>query len=768
MSNGPANPYAACEPYTSVEGLTPDAAAIAAFLRALPHERFVIALLNPETKRTLAFSFERADIDANAAGVSSANAGGWNAYFRPGGYARTFAGHEHPEKADVRTGYVAHIDGDAPKTMTDEAERLAWCEAKAKELEADGASLVWFTGGGVQAAKFLREPITLGTAHEEFEEVNVAWANARGGDHCHDCSHLLRIPGTINWPDAKKRERGRVPTLARVIAHHPERTVDWASLPRATPKGKAKAAASVSIDTANVKRFGHVDELGPAVPDSVKVYIVNGEDPSSPGHFPSRSEMLFWVVCELKRAGVSDEAIYAAITHPDWKIGDSIREKGRGAERYALRQIERATAEVESESAEFEEHEGRKLPSQHNARVFLQRENVGVRYNEFADRFLIDGLTGFGPHFDDKASTRLRLLARSKYQLGVSREDWSDFLTDLGLYHRFHPVRDYLDSLTWDGKPRIDGWLVKYGEVADSEYARAVGAIVLIAAVRRITEPGVKFDEMLVLEGLQGKNKSTALATLAVREEWFSDDLPLDSDTKRFIEAIAGKWIVEAGELKGMRKGEVDALKSTLSRRSDRARLAYGRQPVELPRQCVIIGSTNSEHYLKDPTGNRRFWPVRCGEFDVEGLRRDRDQLWAEARVREARGDSIRLAPRLYPDAGREQEARRIADPFEEVIEPHLNGRTGKLRSHDVWTIIGKADPSRRTQEDATRLGETMRRLGWERIKRRFGDGPEWCYVRGSKAEREESLFVHTDADGVVTSVAAALDYSAITEGRSE
>lgn len=621
------------------------------------------------------------------------------------------------------------------------------------------ARLIVDSGRGIHAHYELR---TYAVASEVSTAVNerlIEWFRERSRlckfDGVANIARVMRCPGTTN---------PRTGEVARVLRREPD---SWASpalwmlvLPPSEVSSAPGSSPKVSIDRGKVKALSHVDELGERVSDSVKVYIVNGCNPDEPNHFPSRSEMLYWVVLELVRAEIDPATIYGILTDRKFKVSESVLEKGRGAERYAMRQIERATAEVESEGDEFHEHEGKKLPTQYNARVFLHREGVRIVYDEFADRFLIDGLPGFGPNFDDKASTRLRLLARSKYQLGISREDWSDFLTDLALYHRFHPVRDYLDSLVWDGKPRIDGWLVTYGMAEDSEYARAVGALVLIAAVRRIMEPGVKFDEMLVLEGLQGKNKSTALATLAVREEWFADDLPLDADTKRFIEAIAGKWIIEAGELKGMRKGEVDALKSTLSRRSDRARLAYGRHPVELPRQCIIIGSTNSEHYLKDATGNRRFWPVRCGEFDVEGLRRDRDQLWAEARAREARGESIRLAPRLYPAAGAEQEARRITDPFEELIELHLGSRTGKVRSQEVWAIVGKADGGRRTQEDMNRLGEVMRRMGWERAKRRFGGpSPEWCYVRGSKAEQEQRLFVFIDPDsGEVSSVGSESD----------
>lgn len=345
--------YGACDPYTIAEGIAPDARAIAAFLLALPHERYTVALFNPETRRMLAFTFGRADMETHAAGIAWANAGGWNAYFRPNGYApdADFSGSEHPDKADVRTGFVSHIDADAPKDLP-EADRLAWCEAKAAELEADGASLVWFTGGGVQAAKLLREPLALGPggiAHEEFEEANVAWANARGGDHCHDCSHLLRIPGSVNWPDARKRSRGRVPALARLIAHHPERLHDWATLPREKPKSKAKPkgdAPSVSIDPAKVKRVSHPDELGPNVSERCKWVIVNGKDPSAPHRWASRSEALLWVVCELMRSGVADETIYAIITDPKFKVSESVLEKGAGAERYARRQIERARDEV--------------------------------------------------------------------------------------------------------------------------------------------------------------------------------------------------------------------------------------------------------------------------------------------------------------------------------------------------------------------------------------------------------------------------------------
>ena len=206
--------------------------------------------------------------------------------------------------------------------------------------------------------------------------------------------------------------------------------------------------------------------------------------------------------------------------------------------------------------------------------------------------------------------------------------------------------------------------MISYGSAKDTPYVRAVGAITLIAAVRRVRQPGCKFDEMLILESEQGTEKSVALETLAVNSEWFSDDLPLSADGKRVIEQTRGRWIIEAAELSGMRKADVEHLKAMLSRRTDRARLSYGRMTTEKRREFIVVGTTNEKTYLKDLTGNRRFWPVEV-KFNIHTLRRDRDQLWAEAAVREAQGESIRLDPKLWKDAADEQKERTVEEPLD-------------------------------------------------------------------------------------------------------
>lgn len=367
-----------------------------------------------------------------------------------------------------------------------------------------------------------------------------------------------------------------------------------------------------------------------------------------------------------------------------------------------------------------------------NARLALAKLGVSVAFDAFASRCVVAGLDGFNGPLDDAAMIRLRLTIEERFKLYFAKDRFYDIINDNARRRSFHPVIDYLDALAWDGVARLDTWLIEYGGAEDTEFVRTVGALPLIAAVRRVRLPGCKFDEMLVFESPQGAFKSSALRELAVKSEWFCDDLPLDADTRLVMERLAGRWIVEAAELKGLRRGEVEKVKAMQSRTVDKARLAYGRLPVEQPRQCVFFGTTNNDDYLRDATGNRRFWPVKIKRFDIEALRRDRDQLWAEAVVRERSGASIRLPERLWPAAQAEQEKRQTLDPFFEALSDALDGREGKIRSEAVWHIVGMSDPAKRSQDHNNRIGAAMQALGWTRKKARFsGSKAIWGYRKG-------------------------------------
>jgi predicted P-loop ATPase len=236
---------------------------------------------------------------------------------------------------------------------------------------------------------------------------------------------------------------------------------------------------------------------------------------------------------------------------------------------------------------------------------------------------------------------------------------------------RIHPVREYLRSLAWDGMPRLETWTITYLGAVDTKLNRAFGSLWMISAVARIMKPGCKVDHMLILEGPQGAKKSTALKVLA-GEDWFTDELT-EIGSKDAAQQMRGVWVIEIAELDAISRAEVSRIKSFLSRSVDRYRPPYERYVIDVPRQCVFAGSVNPDTYLRDETGNRRFWPVRCGRIDLNALACDRDQLWAEAVARYRDGAIWWLnEPELIASANAEQDQRYQADAWDARIDRWL------------------------------------------------------------------------------------------------
>lgn len=233
----------------------------------------------------------------------------------------------------------------------------------------------------------------------------------------------------------------------------------------------------------------------------------------------------------------------------------------------------------------------------------------------------------------------------------------------------FHPVKDYLNKLEWDGVERIDTWLKDYMEGdAPEPYLSAVSRKMLVAMVARIYEPGRKFDQVVILQGLQGKGKSTALRKL-VGDEWFSD-ATLNVNDKDSILAMRNIWLRELGELSGMRKADVEQLKEFISRTTDRIRVPFGKRTEAFPRHCIFVGTTNKDEFLKDDTGNRRYWPLNVGKCDFEGIETDRDQLFAEARIAWEFGEVLYLEDaQAEAIAASEQSKRMESDTLVDNLE---------------------------------------------------------------------------------------------------
>jgi predicted P-loop ATPase len=287
---------------------------------------------------------------------------------------------------------------------------------------------------------------------------------------------------------------------------------------------------------------------------------------------------------------------------------------------------------------------------------------------------------------------------------------------DLRAHERaFHPVRDYLSAVTWDGRPRLEGWLTIYLGAAQSPYHSAVGAMFLISMVARVFGPGCKADHMPVLEGEQGARKSTACQVLA--GEWFSDRLPDVTSGKDVAQHLAGKWLIEIGELSAIKRGDAELLKQFLARSVEKFRPSYGRREVVAPRQCIFIGSTNDDAYLKDATGGRRFWPVKVGAIDIDGLRRDRDQLFAEA-VKQYR-DGAKWWPerefeRTHIKA--EQEARLESDPWEDAIREFVDNKD-RVRVNDIAREALHLEIAKVGTVEQRRISNVLKKFGWARGK---------------------------------------------------
>jgi len=660
-------------------------------------------------------------------------------------------------KQDITELRWLYVDLDAPKTDDLETELVSLHSRLAHKLP-DGVpkpTVIWKSGGGWWAAWKLRDPVNTGVEMlgsdpgmdaeimsriEDLERYNIRLEDKLGADNCHNIDRIARLPGSVNLPDDKKVQKGREVALAEVVYFgseaytlnefqkaEPKVTTTSVLAGLASESNSQDQAFNIEIDRGAVRHV-ELDELPQSVPETVRGMIKTGQHPDGKG----RSEIVFGVVCALLKARTNPQVIYSILLDVQYPISAHVREqRNRGS--YAIRQIRKAWARI----SDFQCRDGKPLSNRRNIRLAISKLGVSVQRNEMNGRNEVFGLEKFdlGPYWDDDADRRVRMLIEDRFGISVKRQMFDDTVLDDAFTDKYHPVRDFLDGLEWDRKPRLDTFLIDCAGAKDTEYVRAVWRIFMVAAVRRVRQPGCKFDELVILEGEQGGNKSTALKRLAVNAEWFSDNLPLSGDSKVAIEQTQGKWIIECAELKGKGRGDnSDKLKNFLSMDTDRARMAYGRHPEEVARQWVGIGTTNKGQYLHDPTGNRRFWPIKVDRFDLEKMPPEFiRQLWAEASYLEAQGEAIRLDPALYQAAAEEQKARVEDDPWWDSVASLVGDDSSpcKVASETVWKVVGLTEVKDRTQKHNVRLGALMRQLGFETARFKISGSKKSGYARG-------------------------------------
>ena len=379
---------------------------------------------------------------------------------------------------------------------------------------------------------------------------------------------------------------------------------------------------------------------------------------------------------------------------------------------------------------------GKAIPSLHNTVMMLHAFGIQCRYNAFHDKILIgfrdatheiETLIG---EVSDKTLVMLRKLLSDQFNFDPMPNHVYDAVQTEAFQHCFDPILDMLEKAQadWDREKRLDAWVVNYLGCDLTDLNCAIGRKVLIAAVRRARSPGCKFDAITVLEGPEGRNKSTAIRILA-GDANFSDQSLLMARDREVQEQLCGVWMHENADLAGMRRADVEHVKAFASRQVDIARPAYGKIVQRKPRRSIEWGTTNNSEYLQSQSGNRRFWPLSTGTIDVDGLTRDRLQLLGEAAYWEQQGETLLLGDGLWGDVADAQELRRYRDPWEDILENipesvdangtfgvkilHNGGGVTKVTNHDLLRYVLGVDPSQQNVSHGIRLSTIMRKHGW-------------------------------------------------------
>lgn len=415
---------------------------------------------------------------------------------------------------------------------------------------------------------------------------------------------------------------------------------------------------------------------------------------------------------------------------------------------------------------------GNFVPSINNAKLIMQhdpklKDSIGGYdvFNQKAIRFGDLPWKKYDPYdtgWGDVDDAGLSLHLEKIYGLNLSNNKMKMALSLVHDENAFNPVRDYLDLLEWDGVPRLDTLLIDYLGVRDELYVQAVTRKAFTAAVARIYTPGCKMDYMLTLAGPQGVGKSYLLKVMG--GQWFSDSIVTMSG-KEAYETLHGSWVIEVAELAASKKTDIEAMKQFISKQSDRYRKAYGTNVKDYPRMCVFFGTTNDYEFLRDYTGNRRFWPVRVREQDAtksvfDDLPKERDQIWAEAKYRYEHHEP------LYLDGDLSQRALEVQDEFtfrsskEEDIANYLDTllpedwyemsaadrcawlendeekNTGTMQRDrvsgiEIWVEVFRGLKRNFTTIEQREITSIMKHLGWEKAK-----NPVWIDHNEYKRQR--------------------------------
>ncbi|WP_407174433.1 VapE domain-containing protein [Bradyrhizobium sp. STM 3562] len=615
---------------------------------------------------------------------------------------------------------------------------------------------------------------------------------------------IMRLPWTKNLPNPVKLKKGRKPCQSSLLSSDgsvckledfpvpsKERntnssnggnasanntrtgkaSIDWAVVEQ--HRGWLKGAADLPSDFSGKGRaiIAHSGNL-----KDLNFDLQHAKVLAKP--YQSWSEVAFALAAIFKHDGrYSNEQIAAALL-ADLQCNQHIghqADKHRAIERLILRSHEPPAGKVRTAGAlnwREQKKDGSPTPSMHNARLAITALGIECSYDTFHNKLLFgfkdDNVRHAIEHIfgevTDNGIIALRQVMSDTFGFDLTDKHTRDAVISLALEHCFDPVVDMLAKAeaNWDGINRLDRVAADYLNCEDTPLNAAFMRKTMIAAAARARIPGIKFDTIPVLESEEGFNKSTALRVLA-GDENFSDESIIGKNSREVQEQLAEIWIHENADLAGMKKAEVETVKAYASRMVDIARPAYGHFVKKQKRHSIEVGTTNSDRYLQSQTGNRRFWPLRVLKaIDIAKLKRDRLQLWGEAAHYQSQGESLVLDEALWGAAAAEQEARRVTDPWEDILRNmpdlttygywkdgvrHEGTRTiiyderdeeKVIASHVLEYVLG-IQPGSQTTQHTMRFATVMKKLGWERAKNGYvsipGIGREKGYFRKRSTE---------------------------------
>jgi len=578
----------------------------------------------------------------------------------------------------TRTGRVVWVDIDFKDYGGGETEARTRLQA----FPVD-PSIVVKSGHGVHAYWFLSEYQPAAT----LEAASKTIATELGADACYDSARILRLPGSWNQKDPDQPVQAHVETSNPVGLYRLADLLEGLDIVPSTSQNRKRPEAW------DVDRGELSDVLRQLIDNSPQLRDLRAgrgrpeqtEDGKKLDITASGYDYAY--VGALLRAGVTADADLSVA------LADRIRLGGRQERDDYIRRT------VENVKARRAEWAHRKRPPTAAAGVWdqlkLNRNGNpdgsllnGRRILEHTDppcgrlwwnEFTYEVMAGSSA-ITDVDETNVSIWMDETYNVKLSPNAIHAVAAAVAHTRSTHPVRDYLDGLTWDQTGRASTFLRDYFGAEDNELNAVLGRCWLTSAVARIYEPGCKVDTVLILYGGQGVGKSTVLQALSVRPEWFNDS-GIDLRKTDAYGALQGTWVYEMAELDSMRKSDTEAVKAFLTSRTDRYRPAYGRNWVARPRGGVVVGTTNRQSFLSDSTGNRRFWPVSVGEIDLEAVRRDAPMLWAEAVQWYKGGTPWWLSAEEQLELAQMQEAHTSSDGWEPAVADWL------ARQHAPFTV---------------------------------------------------------------------------------